>query len=156
MRRKRIGITAQGIITQTSRMLDAHAAMVERKGRSKSESYEQELVVQYLQWMQMRHHSIPNGGKRSLAAAAKLKREGLSPGAPDLFIPIPIRPHHGLYIEMKRKKGGVVSPEQKDWITYLNKVGYVARVANGHEAALKIIKDYFAGEIISMRPAEEW
>jgi hypothetical protein len=38
--------------------------------------------------------------------------EGVSPGVPDLFIPDWL-----LWVEMKREKGGRVSPEQKDWIS---------------------------------------
>jgi hypothetical protein len=50
----------------------------------------------------------------------KNKRDGLRAGLPDLLV---ILPHKLLFIEMKRLKGGKVSPEQQDWIEQLNKIG---------------------------------
>jgi hypothetical protein len=46
-------------------------------------------------------HAIPNGGWRHKATAARLKREGLKPGIPDLCLPVPRGQWHGCYIEMK-------------------------------------------------------
>jgi hypothetical protein len=74
--------------------------------------------------------AIPNGGARSIATAARLKAEGVSPGVPDLFIPA-----WNLWVEMKRQKGGVVSPEQTDWIAYLRGVGDIVLVCKGAEDA---------------------
>lgn len=93
-----------------------------------SESYEQALFVQ---WFRRTHprvllHSIPNGGYRSQATAAALKVEGTVRGIPDLFIP-----EWKVWIEMKRIKGGVLSPDQKIIIEYLEKVGYQVIVGKG-------------------------
>ena len=111
--------------------------------RIPTEHEEQRQVVMWFRqtYRPMRIFAIPNGGQRSKAAAAKLKVEGVSPGVPDLFIPA-----LKLWIEMKRVKGGRLSPEQKDWINYLASVGYVCFICLGAEdAKLKIseyIKDY--------------
>jgi hypothetical protein len=78
--------------------------------------------------------SIPNGGSRNKVEAQNLKMEGVSPGVPDLMIPS-LR----LFIEMKRTKGGVVSPEQNEWLAYLRECGYTAEVARGFEEAKAII-----------------
>ena len=40
-----------------------------------------------------------------------------------------------MWIEMKRQKGGVVSPEQTDWIAYLRGVGHLVIVSKGAEDA---------------------
>ena len=74
--------------------------------------------------------AIPNGGHRHPAVAAKLKATGASAGVPDLFVPA-----WKLWIEMKRTKGGSVSADQKDWIKYLEEVGYCAKVCKGAEDA---------------------
>lgn len=78
----------------------------------------------------VRIFAIPNGGARSMATAARLKVEGVSPGVPDLFIPA-----WKLWVEMKRQKGGVVSADQKDWLAYLDSVGYTTLVCKGAEDA---------------------
>lgn len=53
---------------------------------------------------------------------------------------------HGLYIEMKRKKGGSLSPSQKWWLAELEKQGYKAVRCNGFEAAADEIKKYLQEE----------
>lgn len=85
---------------------------------------------------------VPNGGWRDKRTAEKLKREGVRPGFPDIFLPVPRRGHHGLMVELKRVKGGSVSTDQKKWLESLNSQGYLAVVAKGYEEAKKIIVDY--------------
>ncbi|MEG1501942.1 MAG: VRR-NUC domain-containing protein [Synergistaceae bacterium] len=79
--------------------------------------------------------AIPNGGARNIVTAGKLKAEGVSRGVPDLFIP-----EWGFWIEMKKRKGGLVSADQKDWINYLNTKGYKAVVCKGCMEALEAVK----------------
>lgn len=85
---------------------------------------------------------VPNGGWRDKRTAEKLKREGVRPGFPDIFLPVPRRGHHGLMVELKRVKGGVLSPEQRTWLKNLNEQGYLAVVAKGYEEARSTILDY--------------
>ena len=87
---------------------------------------------------------IPNGGGRSKAQGALLKATGTSPGVPDLMLPTPRGKHHGLFVEMKRTKGGRISAEQKDWIAYLQANGYRAIVCHGFEEAKKEIECYLS------------
>ena len=91
--------------------------------------------------------SIPNEGQRSIAHAVTLKRMGLRPGVCDLFLAYPCHGKHGLWLEMKKRKGGVVSPEQKEWIDRMNSVGYAAYVAKGWEHAVQLIEDYLSGNM---------
>ena len=107
--------------------------------RIPTEHEEQRQVVMWFRqtYRPMRIFAIPNGGMRSKATAAKLKVEGVSPGVPDLFVP-----ELKLWIEMKRVKGGRLSPEQKDWINYLASVGYVCFICAGAEDAKIQISDY--------------
>lgn len=86
--------------------------------------------------------AIPNGGKRNIGVARKLKLEGVKPGVPDLFLPVARGGYHGLFIEMKRTRGGEVSKAQKAWLKELQSQGYHAVVCNGHNAALKALDDY--------------
>ncbi len=97
-------------------------------------------------------HSIPNGaslmgrttakGKRVSFEALKLKREGLKNGVPDLMLPVPRDPYHGLYIEMKRLKGSTTSPEQIDRIDRLRQQGYRVEICKGAAAAKLVIVEY--------------
>ena len=85
---------------------------------------------------------IPNGGERSKVEAARFKAEGVKPGVPDLFLPVARGPWHGLFIELKRQKGGKVSAAQRLWIDALLTQGYCAAVCYGWKDAAKLIEDY--------------
>ena len=85
---------------------------------------------------------IPNGGSRGKAEAARFKAEGVKAGVPDLFLPVARGPYHGLFIEMKRQKGGKVSDAQKAWILDLIDQGYLAVVCYGCKDAAELIEDY--------------
>lgn len=87
-------------------------------------------------------YHIPNEGKRSPAAAMRLLSEGLKKGVPDNFLPVARGGYHGLYIELKRVRGGKLSPEQRQWIDNLNAQGYRAEVCKGWQASVQVIEDY--------------
>ena len=114
-----------------------------------SEEQEQKAVFSWAEWMsnripelQLLFH-IPNGGLRSKTEAKRMKSAGVKPGVPDLFLPVARAGYHGLFIELKRKKGGRLSEEQKQWIADLEGQGYMAVSAYGCEEACDIIKWYF-------------
>ncbi|HEX6925443.1 MAG TPA: VRR-NUC domain-containing protein [Longimicrobiaceae bacterium] len=88
-------------------------------------------------------HAIPNGGHRSRVAAARLKAEGVKAGVPDLALPVPRGPYHGLYIEMKTRYGRP-SVEQNWWLNRLCEQGYRAVVCRGFEEARAEIESYLA------------
>jgi hypothetical protein len=91
--------------------------------------------VAFVQWFRLAHKgvrifAIPNGGARHIITAGRLKSEGVCAGVPDLFIPA-----MRLFIEMKRRDGGRLSQDQKDWIEYLSGCGYTCIVARGFDDA---------------------
>jgi hypothetical protein len=57
---------------------------------------------------------------------------------------VPIHPLHGLYIEMKTRKGKV-SPAQRAWQKRLRGMGYAAEVCYGADDAIATIEQYLAG-----------
>lgn len=87
-------------------------------------------------------YAIPNAAKRTPAVAAYMKAEGMKAGVPDLCLPVSRHGFHGLYIEMKRRKGGVVSKHQENWLEWLRKQGYRAEVCEGWEMARDVILEY--------------
>ena len=90
-------------------------------------------------------YHIPNGGKRNKAIAAKFKRMGVKAGVPDIFLAAPKGEYHGLYIELKRTKGGSTSDNQDDWIDALREQGYRVDVCKGWEKAKETILEYIRG-----------
>ncbi len=86
--------------------------------------------------------AIPNGGSRHPAEARNLKRQGVKPGVPDICLPVPKGGYHGMYIEMKRLKGGRLSDDQSAWIAMLKRNGYRAVVCKGWKSARDAILDY--------------
>jgi len=90
-------------------------------------------------------YAVPNGGKRSIGVAVKLKAEGAKAGVPDMFLPVAIGGNHGLYVELKRVRGGALSPEQRAWIALLRGQGYCVAVCRGCTKAADAIRHYLAG-----------
>lgn len=109
-----------------------------------TEVEEQILLAVWLAKKGIRFTASANGGKRNYYEAIKFKRMGVSAGFPDIEIPFPSGQYHGLYIELKRKKGGKVSPEQAEWLQYLREKGYYAEVAHGFEEAKGIVIHYLS------------
>lgn len=90
-------------------------------------------------------HAIPNGGKRNVIVAMKLKAEGVKSGVSDLFLPFPACGKNGLYIEMKALDGKV-SEAQTEFLEYANGAGYLAAVCWGAEEAINLIAGYVNGK----------
>jgi hypothetical protein len=99
-------------------------------------------------------YSVPNGAFmggdspqakiRGIQRFNKLKKEGLKQGMPDICLPCARQGYHGLYIELKRIKGGTVSHEQKEWLAALNSEGYKAVVCRGFDEAREVIEEYLS------------
>lgn len=93
-------------------------------------------------------YSVPNGGvlrgdavQRAIQMA-RLKKEGLRTGAPDLVLDVARGTCHGLRLELKRLTLGTQSDEQKDFAAYYAQAGYQYVLCRGAEAAIKTIKEY--------------
>ena len=102
-----------------------------------------------IKWFDLQYPSLrgrlaacPNGGQRNVIVAAKLKAEGVRPGYPDLNLLVPRHGFAGLFIEMKRQKGGSLTPEQADWLEFLGAQGFMAVVCKGFDAARETVANY--------------
>lgn len=117
-----------------------------------------------LRWL----HHCPNGGSRgdsarsAAIAGGRLKAEGVKPGVPDLFLPVPTNCHMldgaiwadkvwpvngsvicGLYIEMKAPgKKSQTSDEQKEFIAHHRNLGYACVVCDSYHEARFYIEQY--------------
>ncbi len=85
------------------------------------------------------HHSA-NEGKRTTrivhthagtrvvcSGGARLKAMGMQTGFPDLFLAVPRRGMHGLFIEMKSETGRL-EPSQREMLALLSEQGYATAV----------------------------
>jgi len=109
---------------------------------SKTSPSEHSEQVGFINWFRVKYpnvliFAIPNGEKRAITVAKRLKAEGVVRGIPDLFIP-----QWTLWVEMKRISGGRLSPEQKAMIQYLEGLGQKVIVAKGAADASKQILEH--------------
>jgi len=92
--------------------------------------------------------AIPNGGKRDPKEAARLKKEGVLAGVPDVFVAAPRGIWHGLFVEMKRQTGGRLSESQKSIKAELEAQGYKVVVAKGAEEAYNSFISYMETDYV--------
>lgn len=113
-----------------------------------TERDEQLALLRWIGLMQGKHpclallYHVPNASKRHISYAVRQKAEGLKAGVPDLHLPVPRGIYHGLWLELKRRKGGRVSDRQRWWHERLREQGHRVVVAEGWEAAKDAIEDY--------------
>lgn len=88
---------------------------------------------------------IECGGKRPIAEATWLKREGQRPGTPDLLIDVPRGAFRNLWLEVKTEQGRP-SALQKEFLSAAYKRGSATAVCYGFDECREIIKDYMDGE----------
>lgn len=119
-----------------------------RRYNLSSEHHEQSELMK---WAELNRQKFPmlkalfaiaNGGHRHITVAMQMKAEGVKPGVPDLMLPYPSNGYNGLFVEMKRRVGGRLSEEQKQWREMLQGYGYCVRVCKGWEEAKDAITDY--------------
>ena len=113
------------------------------------EAWEQEQVFLWAFHMEPRHPVLAlmqgsiNGVRiRDWGALAKMKKQGLKKGFPDISLPVPRHGYNGLFIELKRVKTGTVSSEQKKILAMLNDEGNYAIVCKGHNEAIDVLEWY--------------
>ena len=110
---------------------------------SPSEHSEQ---VGFINWFRAKYpdvliFAIPNGEKRAISVAKRLKMEGVVRGIPDLFVPA-----WTLWIEMKRVSGGRLSTEQRQMIKYLEGVKHTVIVGKGATDASQQVLKFIEGK----------
>lgn len=116
----------------------------ERPTSCPSESAEQQILVRVLRKCGVGCFSVPNGailgGRNKFGLLGKLKAEGMLPGAPDLILADLDGKGRPIAVEMKRKKGGVVSDDQRKVMGQLAACGWAVVLARGTSDALIQLK----------------
>ena len=88
---------------------------------------------------------VPNGGNRSAVTGARMKKQGTKRGVPDNFIFDGPEEYKGIVIELKRVKGGRLTPEQKCWLKELKERGWLTKVSHGADEAIDWLEEIFEG-----------
>ena len=93
-------------------------------------------------------HSSLNGAhlqgdkRQRVRQVNKHKRAGMLPGVADLFLPVARGGFFGMFIEMKRAKGGKLSENQTWFLSQVCSQGYYDCVAHGAEQAIAQLEWY--------------
>ncbi len=120
--------------------------------RTSTGESESQIQCRIMDWWRVMHRqfgvpderllmAFPLAGARTPRNGARMKREGLRAGTPDMFLAVGRGSHHGLWIELK-KETGVASPEQKAALIALRSQGYEAYLCIGYGQAIAAITDY--------------
>lgn len=114
------------------------------------EKDEQRALAKYLNGLGVLWCASMNGVHMSMRRAAMMKSQGMKAGVPDIMIYTPAQTSDGRYvgvaIELKRRKGGVVSDLQDTWLQNLRACGWLAFVALGADDAIgRLQKCKFVG-----------
>ena len=120
-----------------------------------SEAQEQRALVKWINTQPLiKEHLVKlnNEGKRTCSQGYQLKLLGMCPGASDLFLAFPRRPHCGLWLEIKQNRN--YTPSERAKPTWVNQekflerminVGYQGHFVFGWEHGKKLIERYFEG-----------
>lgn len=106
-----------------------------------TEAQEARMLTAYLRVRGFRFTHIANetgSGQNARFQGIRNKQQGVSKGFPDYLV---IVDDKLIAIELKRVKGGKVSPEQKEWIIALNKANIDAFVSYGAKDAIDYIEN---------------
>lgn len=109
-----------------------------------TEEQEQLALVQWLELHKIRYTHVPNEGKHKVQYRAKQRRLGVKPGVPDILIfdrPPRYPENVGVAIELKRQKGGRVTPEQIAWLEDLKARGWAVAVCQGAMEAIRVLQE---------------
>ena len=113
-----------------------------KKNKSPTEYEEQVKLAEYLDMKGYLWCHVPNGGNRDVRTGAKMKRQGVKPGVPDVLIfnlpKIGYETCNGIAIELKRSNGNPsdLMDTQKKWLDSLDVVGWETKVAFGADDAI--------------------
>lgn len=95
---------------------------------------------------------VPNGAyhgrdrEAGAVVAMKLRAQGMQAGVFDYIVPVPKMIYRqvtpGLWLEMKRTKGGTVSKDQKIFMERMCDLGWRCEIAKGWIQAANLIADH--------------
>lgn len=122
-----------------------------KKDNAPNEYEEQVKLAEYLDMKGYCWCHVPNGGNRNPITGAKLKRQGVKPGVPDVLIfdSLVKRFYNGAYrakgvaIELKKTNGvpSDVRNSQQNWLDDLEERCWLTKVAFGADDAIDFLEE---------------
>ena len=116
------------------------------KNKTPLEGKEQEALVLRLRKEKIPFYAVPNGANVEPHHRALMTREGMENGVSDLVI---LKYKDALYLEMKRRKGGVWGPDQKAFKEKIEALGFRYEVAKGAKEAWEKITEFLSEETLA-------
>jgi len=123
----------------TPRPPTSKGSITARDKKVPPEWVEANMLASHLRSLNLLFTAIPEMAHRRLNVT---KNKGYAKGTPDYVIFEPSRGYHGLCIELKKRKGGVESPEQQQFIVELEKRKYKAAFCKGWYEAAELVHWY--------------
>lgn len=103
-------------------------------GRGRKRHEEDAMQAACVAWYRYQYASlapllfaIPNGGQRGVPEAARMKKQGVTAGVPDLLLAVPTPRAPGLFLELKVGTNQP-SPVQRELLARLRRIGYAVAV----------------------------
>lgn len=132
--------------------LEDYLKLPQKKKREEHEYHDQCAIFQ---WAKLQEAAYPelkylfstlNGVWLPVGLAKKAKASGNKRGVPDIWLPVKRGRWSGLVVELKHGDNQP-SPEQLDWIAFLNGQGYYAMPVWGVEETINTIILYLEGKL---------
>lgn len=112
---------------------------------NKDEDWHQMMFVQ---WLRKNHSNklivfaVPNGGKRGIVEAQRMKLTGTTPGVSDLIIIFTDLSKRVCFAEMKKVKRSSTSDEQLEFLMKMDGAGHGTFIAKGVKDAIEKFNEY--------------
>jgi hypothetical protein len=120
------------------------------------ESFHQMAIVRYAGYLKLKQYEnkflgdflikINNEGKKSLYQGARDKRLGIKAGVSDLFLAIPNKNYHGMWIEVKRE-GGLITKKQHEWFGKMQIMNYYTTIVYNLDDFIKEVNFYLGDAV---------
>lgn len=92
-------------------------------------------------------YHIPNGKYRTIFEATLLKKMGVKNGVSDIHLPVPRGQYHGMWVELKRARGGRLEQDQRIWLSAMKRLGYYCVCCEGWQEAAEYIEAYLGDRL---------
>lgn len=108
------------------------------------ESALEKAVWEWIRWHKLDKYclKIPNEGRRTSGEGARLKAQGLTPGAVDFFTFYAAHGFPGAFIEFKTK-GGKLKDNQRDFLSVAHSQGFFTGVIWTVDASIEFLSWWF-------------